>query len=913
MSTDPNSGWSILAFFSQVVKTSGPKFLLLIAVWLFFGQIASAQTPPCGDIIAPGEWETDLWLENPIVLVPVTDCDLPFGEIDEWGDGERKILFTIEGSLVNNGDIFPVLDRRTKKYDFEYNFLSPNSTYGHVIFRHQNNNYEFVDSRSVPLTETDYRELAIEFGVAEENVEEYAARLMSEDPYDGLVYGTPEYQRFDEFDSFVYSAAEKNYPYLEAGTYTIVYHFYEQESAGDERYLASRHADTFTITSIETEPTGASSVLFLPGIQASRLYTKDAAGAENRIWEPTDNIDVLKLALTEEGTSIVDIRTEDIIDEASVPIIGKNIYKGFINFMNKLVDDKIIQNWTPFAYDWRHDVFDIVENGTKYLDGGIKNPVDEVVALAEASLSGKVTIIAHSNGGLLAKAIMLELVERDQEGLVDKIIFIGTPQLGTPKAIGTILHGYDQEALGGLIIDDGVAREVIKNLPGAYSLLPSERYMQEVSGALVKFDDSETTASLRAVYGTSIDSVGELNHFMNGLEDVAGRSAVAVTEVNKPGKVNESMYFEAQLNHRFKLDNWVPPADTKVFQITGTGLPTLKAIEYREVTETVCPLNAISILLCPTLKILKPHAQFTAYGDETVVSKSAAFKSGGDSDVNYFDLYEAKRGVFAIKKSHVDLTEASEVQDFLTNIIKTGSSTAISFFSKIEPNSTRNYDIEEMNSPVQISTKDKNGRVTGVVEEGGVLVRKEEIPDSSYFEFGSTKYLIIPSDVERTTTLLGEAFGGYTLTLSSLDVSGNQVVEHEVRNATSTPDMVAVYSKKIGEYSTIETDLNNDGLYEYESTVDGVLIIPPPLYTYQTLLDVIATLQIKKGQKEVLLVLVKQAQTLRGRASENNISSKLENLVLKVLESIVVQYQRKSIISSAVADNLIVIIKFLKN
>ena len=100
-------------------------------------------------------------------------------------------------------------------------------------------------------------------------------------------------------------------------------------------------------------------------------------------------------------------------------------------------------------------------------------------------------IIAHSNGGLLAKALLTELKNRNIENKVDRVIFIGTPQLGTPKAIGTILHGYDQtDSLGGIVTNAHTAREVINNMPGAYGLLPSEGYFMNSTEPVVSFENS---------------------------------------------------------------------------------------------------------------------------------------------------------------------------------------------------------------------------------------------------------------------------------------------------------------------------------------------------------------------------------------------------------------------------------------
>lgn len=896
---------------------------ILLSLPVFLVQ---AQTLPCGNITGYDG------------TTAISNCADPFGVTT---DPASPYELVVGGQTYQNGSVIPVVPgavgeiRASGTPRQMMNFS--------VLYKHDGNDYRYVNQEPSEITPADYRAyieayftdptdrqryLAIfdqleETGNADTyfNNEDGSEKI---DPVTGETVATRYYN--------VYYEAADNYvpivPTLALGTYTLVitdfsiyqtyrsiwdtiWHFIIPTAYAQflENYT---YTLTFTLTEMPPEPTGASSVLFLPGIQASRLYLGDGNQVFNRIWEPSNNTDVRVLGLSPQGTSLVDIRTNDVIDEASLELFGKNIYKGFMSVMDNFVEDEIIKDWTPFAYDWRYDVFDIARNGTKYLDGTTHNPVDEIIRLANTSYSGKVTIIAHSNGGLLAKAIMLELKDRGREDLIDTLVFIGTPQLGTPKAIGTVLHGYDQEALGGLIVDDGIAREVIRNLPGVYSLLPTEKYFEVSNNPVIYFDNSVTTQPLRTGYGSAINSLGSFNAFMVGVGDTTGRSAVTQTEVNKPILVNNDMYFAAQASHKLKLDNWVPPAGTTVFQVIGTGLPTMKAVEYREIKETVCPINAVSYLLCTTVALLKPQARFTPYGDETVVSESARYsKNTTNTNKYYFDLDKAKQGILNSKKTHSDLTESSQVQDFIEQIIKTGSSSQIEFFSQAEPTFSKNYDIEEINSPVQISTKDSQGRITGVVLENGKFVRKEEIPDSTYLEFGGTKYVIVPSGVNRTSTLVGESLGGYTLTLSSLDGAGAQLKKHEVVNATTTPTMVALYSKINNEYSSVKTDYDADGVTDYENTVDGAVIVLQPKYTYQTLVKEISALTLKKTQKNILLALAKEAEKLHLRASGNNIFAKLEKVALKLLESTILLYQRQQIISKVQAENLLSMVRFL--
>ena len=105
----------------------------------------------------------------------------------------------------------------------------------------------------------------------------------------------------------------------------------------------------------------------------------------------------------------------------------------------------------------------------KIIEEGIKTPqgtidlIQRIEELASNSDTGKITIVAHSMGGLLGKAIIKKLENSGKENLIDSFVMIGTPQLGTPQAVATILHG-DGEGIwclhGNNLSDDST-----RNLP----------------------------------------------------------------------------------------------------------------------------------------------------------------------------------------------------------------------------------------------------------------------------------------------------------------------------------------------------------------------------------------------------------------------------------------------------------------
>jgi hypothetical protein len=118
-----------------------------------------------------------------------------------------------------------------------------------------------------------------------------------------------------------------------------------------------------------------SNVLFLPGIEGSRLYYRGALGIEHQVWEPDLRTDIPYLEMGTDGTSKYQLYTKDIIDtvQAHNPLVstianifGNNLetYGGFGRFMDSLVASSTLKEWRAYPYDWRYDVRDIVTNGT---------------------------------------------------------------------------------------------------------------------------------------------------------------------------------------------------------------------------------------------------------------------------------------------------------------------------------------------------------------------------------------------------------------------------------------------------------------------------------------------------------------------------------------------------------------------
>lgn len=803
----------------------------------------------CGNVITQYDYGDGLIDE----LTPIVNCANPFN-----ADSPEPFTYelTLAGQVVTASSVILVVEGESATGTFS---IDKPDDYGVNksldLFKKEGNDYRLIDSS--------YSSGNFTFGTLEPG--EYVAALNYSFSI-GMMQAEPVWKTWLK----------------KVFLPTTAYAFY-----GDETEVI---VIPFTIEYTIPAPLGASSVLFLPGIQASRLYM-DEGGDENQLWEPNVNVDVEKLAMTANGESVNDIYTKDVIDEVNVLPLGQsNIYKSFLSNMEGLVSEGIINDFNSFAYDWRYSVFDVAIEEVDYKSES-KRLLDEVLALADNSYTGKVTLIGHSNGGLVAKALLEEYGDTFLAGKVDKLIMIGTPQLGTPKAIGSMLHGLDQSLGYGLIASADTVRQVTKNLPGAYTLLPSPRYFEEVSDSIITTDDSDLAESVSA-YG-DIDSANKLRDFL--VDSLNTREEI--NSLNNPIILNNQFIAEASA-YQAILDDWQAPAGVEVYEVVGTGLATTKGYEYREYG-----CSSTENALCILNSYLKPFPILSNDGDQTVMAISAEGYEGGKTTVK-INLYEEE---FFKPKTHKDITESDNVQKFVDSVIKYPyviEAIEVPEFSEVYTK----YRIVSVHSPVVLLATSPDGKQVGVME--GEI--REEVRGSQYFELGDSKYLILPYSVNFEVEVTGTGEGVYTLEIDELSETNEQSQISKLI-ATTTEQMTAHFSIAADKYSSIKTDIDGDGEIDVEQTLNGEIILPPNTsYSYQDLKSAIKSLSLNKKYEKGLLLQVQLAELFNKKSQHSQFFTKLEKRILDSLSKNLKLYGRKGIISEADVKLIEEIIKNLK-
>lgn len=652
----------------------------------------------------------------------------------------------------------------------------------------------------------------------------------------------------------------------------------------------------------EPAPVGASNIAFIPGIQASRLYESG-----QKFWEPGSHSDALQLLMDGNGQSLnPNIHTQDVIDE--VPIVGANIYKSFLESLNTLKTEDTINDWQAFPYDWRLDTQAIIEEGVKLPNGETMNLVDELKALASSAKNHKVTIITHSNGALLAKALVNALVEEGETDIVDEIMFIAPPHYGTPKAIASALHGDEQSIVGGLVLQASVARELVHNMMGAYNLLPSAEYFNQVDAAeqpLIEFDPSVDTvgyANIRSHYDNAINTIEELKEYLKG--ENGQRSDPVASDIFTPAVLLPNLLSRATDEH-VQLDAWQAPAGVEVTQVIGWGLDTVRGLKYFANKVFALPGCVTSPLNNCTPRTILDHAPLlTDEGDATVTvgaSMNESYKT------YYFDLFSNNSGLAGLARGryqHRDMTEAKPLQDFIAAKIKDEleDTTLPEFISTTKPTTATKTLRLSLHSPLSITITDEQGNQTGIVDIPGSDLQQiqEDIPGSYYLPFGEGKYLGLLDTGTYHILMDGENIGTFTLNLE--EVENNQVVASQTFQDIPVSDKTIVSFDVSENVEDINLNLDTNGDGKTDSQVKPGEEQDPVVFLKITE-KIIQDLKVNGLLKNSLLIKTRIAISWLERNRPNLAALNIKALIWEL------NHQPSRLIDKSQAQNLIAILE----
>lgn len=196
-------------------------------------------------------------------------------------------------------------------------------------------------------------------------------------------------------------------------------------------------------------------VFLVPGIMGTELVLPDGDRTET-VWPPSPF-----------ETQFGYHRTRKLADPRVVVggIIRKVLCIDFYQPLFDMLDDLGFtaggadKRLCAFPYDWRRDLFDVATD------------LGNAIA-ANAADATRITLVAHSMGGLICRLLLEDPRFRDQpwHGKIGQLIAIATPHQGAPLALARVL-GRDS-ALG---ISGADFAWLANNIayPAAYQLLPA--------------------------------------------------------------------------------------------------------------------------------------------------------------------------------------------------------------------------------------------------------------------------------------------------------------------------------------------------------------------------------------------------------------------------------------------------------
>ncbi len=628
--------------------------------------------------------------------------------------------------------------------------------------------------------------------------------------------------------------------------------------------------------------TCCSNVLFIPGLEGSRLYDSNAT-----LWEPGSNADVEKLYLDESGQSITaNIYTKDIIDRPKLLglSVGQSIYSGFISFLNRLITQGSVTSWQAFAYDWRHDPMAIARSGTLTDTNGTLSTLEQnLQGLAQTSKTGKVTIIAHSNGGLIAKSFIKYLTEAGKTSLldvIDTLVLVAVPELGSPLAVPALLHGYDQDLVGGLLLNKSVARSLAVNMPDAYTLLPSDPYFKD-SAPLITFDPSvKNFPELKKYAGSTIGSADQLAAFITD----TNRKTVTKTDTEMPLAGNKKLVTAAHSLHD-QLDNWQLPSSINVVRIIGTGISTLMSSMYKQ----GCYIPS----LCQLGFWLDLIPNFSVTGDGVVPTKSV-LKTG---EVHYINLAQTNRENNE-NRDHKNILETTKAQEMVTDILTHTNSVSVQ--NTAEPSAA--YWNISVHSPVDLIVMDNIGRQTGAsTTPTGIKYKLEEIPNSKYFEVGEGAYVLVNEPIQPRIKISGTGFGTFTVSITkTLSDESTTTVFANIPTNPETGAEITV-SETV---PTLRLDSEGDGIFE--STIKPQTNFNAVLYI-DALKRLVQKLEISDAQKNKLL---KRIETLQKKIANGQIAN-VEKIIRTLEKRFFENTHRHHILTTADRETIIKLLEAL--
>jgi pimeloyl-ACP methyl ester carboxylesterase len=425
-------------------------------------------------------------------------------------------------------------------------------------------------------------------------------------------------------------------------------------------------------------------VVIVPGILGTKL-SRVLDGEE--VWPNTskmplslsdDYLDDLKLDSS--GNDIVNIATGDIFENAFI----------FFDVYNKLIQSfenagyQRGKNLFIATYDWRKNPEGLTDAlGTKIQEALTHSPTN------------KINIVAHSMGSIVTKEYLLQNPNASEN--IGNLIFVGSPNLGSPKAFKVLEYGDNFGfKVGKLeILNHEKIKNISQNMPSVYGFLPGREYFNRTEfGTYVL--DARHGAGISFSYDQARDYL--LQNSIHNQEMVAASDPFHQSFDTTPLPLASSTHF-------FNIVGCQSPISS----------PTIGRFRlYANEKYNIDPVNGDGTV---PLISANSYPQARAY-----------FVHGRTTDADHMGLIAKSAPLGLINK----LAVGNTTSNFL-GISEDGS--VCDSPSKMQVISTH--------SPVTLHVYDEFGNHTGPTSTGDIEMG---IPDSDYEIINHNNFVFVPSD-----------------------------------------------------------------------------------------------------------------------------------------------------------------------
>ncbi len=237
-------------------------------------------------------------------------------------------------------------------------------------------------------------------------------------------------------------------------------------------------------------------------------------------------------------------------------------------------------------------------------------------------------------------------------------------------------------------------------------------------------------------------------------------------------------------------------------------------------------------------------------------------------------------------KEHKNILEIKPLLNFISSRIE-NSTFDSTYLSNIEPVNTDSIFRISIHSPVTIDAYDKDGNHTGKIclTTSEFCYVEENIPNSSYLEFGEGKYLNLPEDEMYKVKLQGTGTGTFTYDSEKVAPNGTSVTSSFIDIPVTPETQAEIILNASTKVPQLNLDITGDGVTD--ATLNPATTFDP-IEFLQVMKQAIDSLDLPKDKiKEFdnriteITKSIQKGKVDKAKLTANKFKSFLENKLSK--------------------------------